>query len=77
MNGSEFISKAELIILLEQYYILILNWLNTNLFTLESFIQLVVIFVLFLISYGVAQKCSPFVHKVLTGKIIYRKSILI
>jgi small-conductance mechanosensitive channel len=74
MNGSEFISKAELIILLEQYYILILNWLNTNLFTLESFIQLVVIFVLFLISYGVAQKFSPFVHKVLTGKIIYRKS---
>ena len=74
MNGSEFISKAELIILLEQYYILILNWLNTNLFTLESFIQLVVIFVLFLISYGVDQKFSPFVHKVLTGKIIYRKS---
>ena len=74
MNGSEFISKAELIILLEQYYILILNWLNTNLFTLESFIQLVVIFVLFFISYGVAQKFSPFVHKVLTGKIIYRKS---
>ena len=52
MNGSEFISKAELIILLEQYYILILNWLNTNLFTLESFIQLVVIFVDFHIPLG-------------------------
>ena len=74
MNSNEFLSKAELIALLEQYYTLTLNWLNTNLFTLESFIQLVVIFILFIISYSAAQNFSPFVHKVLTGKIIYRKS---
>ena len=74
MNSNEFLSKAELIALLEQYYTLTLNWLNTNLFTLESFIQLVVIFILFVISYSAAQNFSPFVHKVLTGKIIYRKS---
>ena len=74
MNSNEFLSKAELIALLEQYYTLTLNWLNTNLFTLESFIQLVVIFILFIISCSAAQNFSPFVHKVLTGKIIYRKS---
>lgn len=74
MNDNELLSMEELIALGEQYYALILNWLNTNLFSLESFIQLGVIFILFLISYGAARVFAPFVHKVLEGRTSYEKA---
>ena len=74
MNDSELLSIEELIALGEQYYALVLNWLTTNLFTIESLIQLGVIFILFLISYGVARVFAPFVHKVLEGRTAYEKA---
>ena len=74
MNDTELLSMEELIALGEQYYALIVNWLNTNLFTIESLTQLGIIFILFLISCGVTRVFDPFVHKILEGRTSYEKA---
>jgi len=63
----------EIIALADQYYVLILNWLKTNLFSIESVSELGVIFILFLVSYGAARIFSPFMHKVLEEKSFYQR----
>ena len=56
------------------FYIAIVNWLEVNLFTIESVTQLGIVFVLYLISYGITRSLAPFIHKVLEDKIFYQKS---
>ncbi|MBL4602786.1 MAG: mechanosensitive ion channel [Emcibacteraceae bacterium] len=73
MNETEFLSLDEIIAFANEFYQLILNWLQVNLFTYESLIQLALIFGLFLISYLVARVFSPFMHKVFEEKPLYQK----
>ncbi len=56
------------------FYIAIVNWLEVNLFTIESVTQLGIVLVLYIISYGATRSLSPFIHKVLEDKIFYQKS---
>ncbi len=73
METTEFISITELRTLVIEYYGVILNWLQTNLFTYESIAELVVVGILFLVSYGISRILSPFMHKVLEDKKFYQK----
>ncbi len=73
MDETEFISMDELMAQAVQYYGIILNWLQTNLFSYESLAELAIVGVLFLISFAITRSLSPFVHKVLEGKTFYQK----
>ena len=73
MNNVEHLSIDELISLANQYYTLVLNWMKINLFTVESVIQLGIIFILFLLSYFAARSFSPFMHKVFQDKTFYQR----
>lgn len=71
MEEFEIISMDDLMARAIEYYNIALNWLQTNLFTFESITQLVIVGILFLISYAVTRFLSPFVHKVLVEKAFY------
>lgn len=73
MDSAELPSAEELITIGTGYYEVILNWLQVNLLTFESFTQLGITGILFLISYGITRSVSPFMHKVLEEKIFYQK----
>ena len=74
MDDTELLSTEELKALAINYYEAIVNWLMTNLLTYESIIQLGIVGVMFLISYGIDRKLSPFMHKVLEDKAFYQKA---
>lgn len=74
MDETELLSVDELMMLAVQYYGVILNWLQTNLFTYESITELVIVGILFLVSYAINHFLSPFVHKILSDRVFYQKA---
>ena len=74
MNETSFMSIDELRTLAIEYYGVILNWLQTNLFTYESITELIIVGILFLVSYGINHFLSPFIHKILAEKAFYHRT---
>lgn len=55
-------------------YIATLNWLEANLLTIDSAIQLGIITTLFLISFAMTGRLSPFMHKIFEEKRFYQRT---
>lgn len=55
-------------------YIATLNWLEANLLTIDSAIQLGIITTLFVISFALTRRLSPFMHKVFEEKRFYQRT---
>jgi hypothetical protein len=64
----------EVITMANEFYISALSWLEINLLTTESIIQIGIIVVMFLLSYVVSTRLSPFVDKIFEGKAFYLKT---
>ena len=55
-------------------YIATLGWLEANLLTVDSAIQLGIITMLFLFSFAVSARLSPFFHKAFEQRAFYQKT---
>lgn len=73
MEETELMSIDDLMALAVEYYDVVVNWLQTNLFTIESSTQLAIVGVLFLISFAITRSLSPFLHKVFEDKAFYQR----
>ena len=73
MEETEMMSMDDLMALVVEYYNIVINWLQTNLFTIESSTQLAIVGFLFLISYAINRSLTPFLHKVFEEKPIYQR----
>ena len=57
-----------------EFYSATLSWVVTNLLTIDSAIQLGIITTLFLFSFALSARLSPFFHKVFEQKTFYQKT---
>lgn len=73
MEETEMMSIDDLMALAIQYYEIVVNWLQTTLFSYESIIQLAIVGALFLLSHLINRRLSPFLHKVFEDKLIYQR----
>ncbi len=73
MEDAEMFSVDNLIALAVEYYDIIVTWLQTNLFTIESITQLAVVGVLFVLSYMANRSLSPFLDKVFGDRVFYQR----
>ncbi len=69
----EIMTMDNLMALAVEYYNIVLNWLQTTLFTVDSTIQLGIIGILFLASYWINRSLTPFLHKVFEEKPFYQR----
>ena len=64
----------EIIAQANAYYISTINWLEATLFSYESLTQLVIVFLLLVLSSGIAYWLGPFIDRLLKDRKLYQKT---